>query len=240
MLRIVIYLLLICASTGALCAVGDVAVPVAPESFKTYIPIKLENSSWSYGYVFLAPELAKNADVSKQAGEEGDAVLRLTINKQNITIWFDEGPSDDPGFVIEIRGDERIYDVGGSTVFVSAEGHFYTSARMNQDYQKRQKYRLSTEGLTEVTQAYYLVDSQCAVTELTQLYSLPCGKGHVVASIPQGGRVQVMLHDANAACAIPQYLVSSSFGLVGWVGSESGLLNIEPGKPLNCISFYGD
>ena len=151
-----------------------------------------------------------------------------------------EGPSDDPGFVIEIRGDERIYDVGGSTVFVSAEGHFYTSARMNQDYQKRQKYRLSTEGLTEVTQAYYLVDSQCAVTELTQLYSLPCGKGHVVASIPQGGRVQVMLHDANAACAIPQYLVSSSFGLVGWVGSESGLLNIEPGKPLNCISFYGD
>lgn len=222
MLRIMVLLQLMMVIVHSHAKEANVVIPSAPESFRSYIPVKLENDQWSYGFVFLSPALQKMAEVNKGPEESGNAVMKVMINNKSISIQFDAGMSDDPAFVIQIKGTENIHYLGGTEVFISENGSFYTSTRMNQDYQKRQKYILSDTGLHEVAQAYYLVDSKCSITEPTKLYSLPCEKGNVVATIPQGGNVNVLVHNPQSVCPKPQYLISTSFGLVGWVGAESG------------------
>jgi hypothetical protein len=64
-----------------------------------------------------------------------------------------------------------------------------------------------------------------------------------VASIPKGKSVEVLIGDTKNSCAnermIKEYLVQTSFGLLGWVSSSAGYMQ-EVGKPLSCLMYVGD
>ena len=114
---------------------------------------------------------------------------------------------------------------------------------MNDIYTTYKKYKLSKGKIREIKQPFYKILRECKTSALTKIYSQKHRKGHLIASIPKGKMVKVLLADISDAQGRKteerEYLVETSFGLVGWVTSKAGH-NTLIGKPLSCLIFNGD
>lgn len=205
-----------------------------PESFKEYVPHIHGHHS-----VFIAPELAEKARMYGDEDDSDHLDVEVPINGHSFKILFSPGPSEDPSFIIRSSFFEEDQYIPGDLVYVSAGGNFYSSTDSNEYYKKSRKFVLSENGLKEVNQAAYLVDYECETFSVATLFQFPCGMGQKVATIPKGNTVRILVEGKEGDCSLPQYLVATSFGLVGWVGSEGGYLD-RPGDPLSCLRYMGD
>ncbi|MYM61944.1 hypothetical protein [Pseudomaricurvus sp. HS19] len=216
---------------------GNPQLQPPPESFSDYRAFVVDTEQSMF--VYLAPALADKAS-AVATGWSGLYAIRLEIGGKVYLLHYDEGASDDPTFIVESPSWGQEVYLYGEKLFVSAGGNFYLTTRNGNAYNVRQKYSLTDSGLKEVPQSFYLVDMTCPTTGFTQLYQSPCGGGKKVAAVPAGSEVRVLLQDPNSACDQPQYLVKTSFGLLGWVGSSAGHLNYSEGQPLGCLRTFGD
>ncbi len=217
-----------------------------PDSFKQYVAYTL-----GWNSVFLDPELAEKADIIYESGsKETIQAIDFPLGNYSVSVSFDPGPSDDPAFVLDFgAGEEYLL---GKTLYISSSGSLYLVRRLNDYFEKRLKYRLSDGTLEEIQQPFYQVDLQCETSTPLSMYERPCNDGNVIATLPQGASVHilVMKNDEKGCPAdiipdnelrdpVNSYLVSTPFGLVGWVASSGGF-DDRPGKPLGCLLFLGD
>lgn len=218
-------------------------VPTPPPSFQGYVPyaIAYEPGFGRGNILFLSPELSASAELFRTTPKQKNYDVRFSIGRTLFTIKYDDGPSSDPGFLISSAALGKATILRGKILYVSTPGSFYVTARTNEDYMVNRKYVIQNKALSEIRQAFYLVDLQCTTSDLLVIYEKKCGKGNIVAKIPKGMSVRVLLNDIESSCSEgEQYLVSTAFGLVGWVSSEAGYMHFKKGKPLSCLNYIGD
>ncbi len=217
------------------------------DSFKKYVSYKLGSN-----LLLLSPEIARKAKITYESSSTGKDISSISFQlaQQKIAISFDPGPSEDPMFVINLDNTEK--RLGGNKLYVSPAGFFYLVKQSNEYFEKRLKYSISDGNLKEIRQPLYLIDMQCETSTALLMYENKCNQGNLVAMLPQNTTVRILAID-NAPNSCPfdiipdneihdpinTYLVSTPFGLVGWVVSTGGYLT-RPGKPLGCLRFHGD
>ena len=96
-------------------------------------------------------------------------------------------------------------------------------------FDQRKKFRLEKDKIIEVLQPYYYVGLESKVKKRINIYSTP-QQDEVVASLPEGSPVTVLLNKGE------QYLLKTSFGLVGWVLIPGG----SQETPIEGLYFAGD
>ena len=213
-------------------------IPDIPSSFKDY-------KSYTFGeeldfYLFLSPKLSKNAKFIKNKNQKS---LHLKLLNKSIEIGFSLGESDDYNFIITFKNSQKTLVLYAESMFLSERGFVYTVKRTNEIYTKYQKFKLVDERFKEVQQPYAKVGKVCHTSNLTNIYSEECGRGHIVATIPKGKSIEVLIGDTKNRCGnegmIKEYLVQTSFGLIGWVSSSNGYMQ-RVGNPLSCLMYEGD
>lgn len=219
-------------------------LPTVPASFKTYTPyaINYTPERLSSNFLFLAPELSARAGVFKSSPEQDGFSVKFQIDRAEFVVSFDGGASEDPGFLVESSKMRESAVLGGETLYISSSGRFYSVTRSNEDFEVRRKYVVRNGVLEEVRQPFYSVNMDCTASEDTRLFQMECDGGEEVARVPKGGTVRVLARSTKNGCQKEggQYLVLTSFGLVGWVTSTAGYLHFSEGKPLSCLNYHGD
>ena len=216
-----------------------------PESFKNYKKYNLNEMD-----VFIAPELINGLKIKnlKDTDELSDRKgMFFKINGQKVKLMIDPGPSEDYSFVFNYKGKKT--SIAGEIIFISQTGTFYVSNRTNANYEIKRKFSISKDGIKEVKQAFFAVNLECKTSALAILYTKAGDKGTVVAKIPKGKTLKILVNtfksynildlDPENKSFSNDYLVQTSFGLVGWVHSSAGYMR-SPGKPLSCLMFEGD
>jgi hypothetical protein len=206
-----------------------------PQSFKKFQPHHLQEC---YMPIFLSPALNKKVFILKKNKQKYVDKLSFNLLGEKISIKHREGAGGDNNFIVKYKNQETIFL--GNVLFVSEAGYFYLQGRDNYDYDIRKKFKLTPKGIKEVKQSAYLVNLECKLSKNTILYEKKNGKGDIVARLPKGRTVKVLLHDTNQIedVSSKQYLVSTPFGLVGWVSSSSGYMQTG-GTPLSCLLYIG-
>ncbi|CAA6805100.1 MAG: Unknown protein [uncultured Sulfurovum sp.] len=210
-----------------------------PASFKDYKQYTLDDMM-----VFISPKLIKSMKIKKSKDKNTHASVKtmfLTIKGEEVKLSIDPGASDDFSFVFKHNGKETM--IAGESVFISQSGTIYISNRTNENYEVKRKFKITKNGVKELKQAFLSVNMECETSALATLYSEQGGKGNIVANIPKGKKVKVLLNAFTVSKSdidnSKDYLVQTSFGLVGWVRSSSGYMQ-EKGKPLGCLMYEGD
>ncbi|CAA6825260.1 MAG: Unknown protein [uncultured Sulfurovum sp.] len=216
-----------------------------PESFKDYKQYILDDMM-----VFISPKLTKYLKIKEVKRDGYDKNIHapvktmfLTIKGEELKLFIDPGASDDFSFVFNHKGKERM--IAGESVFISQSGTIYISNRMNENYEVKRKFQITKSGVKELKQAFLSVNMDCETSALATLYTEQGGKGTIVAKIPKGKKVKVLVNAFTAHNSeletdeSKNYLVQTSFGLVGWVRSSAGYMQ-EKGKPLGCLMYEGD
>jgi len=211
---------------------------ILPESFKAYKVHPLKEGVQYNMPVYLSPMLNKKLKILKKINQKYADKLIFKLLGEKISISTKEGNGGDNNFLIEYKSQK--IKLLGSTLLVSEAGYFYLQGRDNYDYTIRKKFKLTTKGVKEVKQSAYLVDLECTLSRNAILYEKKHSKGAVVARLPKGKKVRVLIHDnsKNGDSSSNQYLISTPFGLLGWVSSTSGYMRTG-GKPLNCLLYVG-
>ncbi len=154
---------------------------------------------------------------------------------ERYTVVFDEGPSDDPGFIInrllpDGRQQEAGY-LGGFELVIPGNGYVYVSGHTNTMFNTRRKYTLKKGSLREVAQPYYYVGLDTVTTQTISLYS-DTGYKTKVAGLPAGYKVEVLINSGE------DYLIKTPFGLTGWLKIPENVMLHE--TPVKGIFFAGD
>jgi hypothetical protein len=216
-----------------------------PDSFKNYISYES-----GFNILYLDPLLANKSKIEKDSTDENAPVIIFPFKNGIMSVAFDPGLSEDPAFIVKYKKMKK--DLGGETLYVSSSGFLYLVRHSNEYFQKRLKYIISDGIFKEIDQPFYLVNTPCIVSTPLQMYTEKDNSGSLVAKLPKESVVYVLLMDNSEYTCPPglipnneigdpvnNYLVSTSFGLVGWVVSTGGYLS-RPGKPLGCLRFLGD
>jgi hypothetical protein len=218
---------------------GESAIP---DSFKTYKRVDLGGAP-----LYVAGTIVPRVSIRKMdldGGTQDVVHASFETNKINFTIFFDPGPSNDPTYEVTATRAEKTHRISllADRLFVSGEGALYTDGTTDRDFNFRQKFTMDKNGFHAVPQPYHLVDMECSLQADVSLTSEPCGRGQIVAFVPQGSKIHVLVAPLSASCPGGEgslsFLVNTSFGLVGWAETRSG--NFSPGTPLGCITFRGD
>jgi hypothetical protein len=235
---------------GAFCAQPKKGV-TSFENFK--------RAEFNGSYILLDPILKYKVIKNDAAFEEpfgqfyGDELLQVECGKQSVVIGFSNGPSEDPNFEILVRKGKKTFskNIATESIAMSSACQFYASGNTDNSFNMRQKFTITENEIQEIEQPFYLVDRTCKTSTATVLTTERCGKGRVVANLPKGSEVHILIsewfkndeHDqkiSNCESGKENYLVSTPFGLVGWVENVRGDIYENPGKPLSCIVFNGD
>lgn len=226
-----------------------VAADKLPASFKHYKPYVIGETQ---GKVYLAPELLKNTVKIKPTKEASSSKIRITTDADVLDISFNPGPSDDPSFTIQVNKAQKTSSLVGETLYISAGKTFYTASDSNRYYMKRKKFHIVDNKVIEIKQPFYFVNKDCTTSTALVMYAKKCEKAEKVAVLPANSRVKILLAeyegntcktsaplDNEGKNTAMNFLVSTPFGLVGWVSTRGGYLQ-APGKPLSCIRYIGD
>ena len=221
-----------------------------PSSFKNYKKYSIDSNKDIID-IYLSPKLNESAKTIKNkyidfvVGEDSKYALQIKIKNQIIKISLSQGQGG-PAFGAFFRFgklDNYIPIYSDEKIFISEHGFIYSINRMNDIYTTYKKYKLLKGKIREIKQPFYKILRECKTSALTKIYSQKHQKGHLIASIPKGEMVKVLLADISEARGRKteerEYLVETSFGLVGWVTSKAGY-NPLIGKPLSCLIFDGD
>lgn len=141
------------------------------------------------------------------------------------TIDCDSGPSDDPSCTFQQEtstGLKVIRQITGQGFVMPGNGAVYVFGRADKMFDQRHKFEWQAGKLQETPQPFYYVGLESTALEALQLFEKP-GAGKLIASIPKGAKVTVLLNQfAPESADVPaseNYLVKTEFGLVGWIKS---------------------
>jgi len=217
-------------------------------SFKDYKKVSLEDNH-DFIAIYLSPKLSKSVKIIKNKymdnlAEESKNAIEVKFKNKTLRISISEGYSYDPNVVFRFKNvEDEVIVYCDDKIFISDSGFVYSINRMNDIYTTHRKYQLSEKNVTEIKQPFHKMDIACKTSALTKLYSQKYQKGHVIASISKGRMLKILLADMSKGTSRTmeerEYLVETSFGLVGWVTSTSGY-NQVIGNPLSCLMLYGD
>ena len=224
-----------------------------PETFKDHVKVELENSGHR-GVIYLPRETryTKRQKTHWSSWSPFD-IVDFRLGGIRFSVSFDPGPSEDPSYVVIVGEEAEEHNpknrpsISGRRLFFSESGNMYADGAVNTCFNVRRKYIVSGKKIKEVKQPYYLVDLPCQLSADLVMTSRPCGQGDVVATLPKGTTVHVLLtlsHDFPGPCGEIEarhlaFLVRTPFGLVGWAQTREGHLT-TPGSPLDCIRWMGD
>jgi hypothetical protein len=151
-------------------------------------------------------------------------LIKTKINKDQdkwYTITYDPGPSSDPMFRIDyINGSksEEIAVLYGEELIIPGNGLLYTKCRSNSYFEKKSKFKLENNKITEIKQAAYYVGVKGKTLKAITLYSDKEQK-QILASLPENYSIEVLINEDD-----DNYLIKTPFGLVGWIKLSPGYL----------------
>jgi len=225
-----------------------------PKPFRSYNKVGINGHS-----LLVDPQLNFRMIKNDQKHEEnfgwefGDELIQVNCGKYSVEIGFSNGPSDDPNYEIIITSGKKVLtkNINAENLAVSSACHFYASGQSDNSFYMSQKFTITDKGIQETVQPFYLVNKICRTSNTATLTTERCGKGSTVASLPKGSEVQILASEwfktdengnkvGNCSTEKESYLVSTPFGLVGWVENKRGDVYEHPGEPLSCIVFHGD
>lgn len=141
--------------------------------------------------------------------------------KDSVNIIYSPGMSDDPGFVISTKSDKIIGRFSCIEFYINNQGTIYTSGHVNNMYDRRRKYQIQTDTVTEIKQPYNFVGLKGKALKDVTLYKDKIGD-EIVAQIPKGYEIEILLAESSTKDFEPEYnfIVKTEFGLVGWLRLE--------------------
>lgn len=150
---------------------------------------------------------------------------QLSADSGWFTIDCDSGPSDDPSCTFQqetTTGLKLIRQITGQGFVMPGNGAVYVFGRADKMFDQRHKFEWQSGKLQETQQPFYYVGLESTALQALQLLEKP-GSGKLIASIPKGAKVTVLLNqfapESADAPASENYLVKTEFGLVGWIKS---------------------
>lgn len=210
-----------------------------PDTFASYRLINLDR-----GELYVSPDLGVTpARVEDKWGSH--RVQTFRIGNDRYALQFDEGPSDDPHFLIYHFDEtkwERVGAASGSRIFVNSAGHVYSGTESNNLFEEKRKYVLEDGKQREVEQPLLLVNLACRTSNALAMRAGEAAGSEIVARLPAGQPVSVIaakFYGRDAPTQPTAFLVATPFGLTGWVDVEAGYLD-RPGDPIDCIRSHGD
>lgn len=149
-----------------------------------------------------------------EGGWEEIEVLTTKIDRksnQHYTVYYSPGPSGDPSFGISLTGTETaVGGFPGLELFIPGNGAVYVMGHTNNYFNAHRKFVLESGKLVETKQPFYHVGLESRAKRDIIIFRDKTEK-EVVATIPSGGKLTVVLNDGDNF-----YLIKTPFGLVGW------------------------
>lgn len=148
-------------------------------------------------------------------------------------VEFSWGPSEDPHFRLlrKTTGDwMEMGFISCDELTIPSSGSIYAWGWSNQMFAKSRKFAVNNGEVVEVEQPFYNVDMKTETAKAVTLMS-QAGGGEKVAGLGVGAKVHVLINKGD------HYLVSTPFGLTGWVEVKDGY---GPDSPLKGIYYRGD
>ena len=163
-----------------------------------------------------------------------------------VYILYDEGPSSDPIFTITDKNNTLLWSEPAEEMCINSMGTIYLSGNLNKMFNQRMKLQFANGRVIEAKQPYYYVDVRGALLKPVKLYSEKDNKGEVIATLPVGYEIEVLLADTNPPMneygyqeLTTNYLVRTAFGLVGWLKlGDDDTYFMDP--VIKGLGYYGD
>lgn len=217
-----------------------------PESFRHYRLIPMGEG----GELFVAPNIKTEEAKKTEFPYFCSRTVSFEYRKIKYSVSYTTAPSEDPHFIFGFFDNakkkwEEISEINGWRVCLGSDGQIYSEGDANNYFCLRRKFILKGKKIAEVRQPFLLADFDCETNGQTHIKNRPDEKSETIAALPDGSTVKILMakyysqdYDIHMDNGI-WFLVSTPFGLVGWVKTETGYLS-RPGKPLSCIRFMGD
>jgi hypothetical protein len=176
----------------------------------------------------------------KGCNPEEAACHLVEVDKKGPTlcVGFDPGPSEDPTFLLlpkaacgkPASGVEPLLAVGATALIIPGNGFVYSMGQTNSYFDVRRKFEVRGGKVVEVKQPFLWVGGGLRKVKRTPLMdenepvspvvlrSEKRPDAPIVATVPLGGEVEVLLSEAPES---RWFLVRTAFGLVGWYQTPS-------------------
>ena len=167
-------------------------------------------------------------------------ILLTQIHTTKITdtldIFFDQGPSDDPEFIVSRKNGKVIGRINALEFYITEQNIIYTNGHTNNMFNKRRKFQLFQDTMMEIQQSFYYVGLKSKTNSTLTLYKSKTGN-EIIASIPKDYIVEVLLSDPETNDSEKLFLVRTEFGLVGWLRLKE---SYTYDTPIEGLRFMGD
>lgn len=214
-----------------------------PDSFKDFQKIECQSDEWGKGLIFI-PSQVKYQKTTNKPNVKYPCGIQFNIANTNFETSF--GSDFGPSFSITatIAGKTHETSIGADKIYISDSGNIYAESRYGHYFNQKRKYIITKKGIVEQRQPYYLIDESCKVNETLVLTSQRCAKGETIAVIPKGSTVRILLDDninsSKERCDEGfNFIVRTSFGLVGWACTSIGHISYGPPPQLDCLRETG-
>ncbi len=163
---------------------------------------------------------------------------------ESVNILFSPGASADPQFRISDAENMVLWEQFTDEMCINANDIIYTAGNTNKMFNRRRKFQLSDNKVTETKQPFCYVGVKGELLKPVKLYTQKEG-GKVVANLPVGYEIEVLLAEDDYPTdeygeGLPMnYLARTAFGLVGWLRlTEDDVHNSNP--VLRGLGYMGD
>lgn len=151
---------------------------------------------------------------------EGEELVYIGKYK-NLKVYYNEGSSLDPHFFILNSSNKLIWGSIADAMCISSTGIIYIAGNTNKMFDERRKFIIKNETIQEIKQPYLYVGVKGELKKPVKLYSKKDNKGSLITTLQVGHDIEVLVaeelttEDDNTMQM--NYLVRTSFGLVGWL-----------------------
>lgn len=156
----------------------------------------------------------------------------------SLTIIYSQGPSDDPGFVMETSEQKTIRHFSCIEFSIDDNGTIFTSGHVNNLFNRKRKFEINQDTIIEFKQPFYYVGLKGKTLKGITLYSGKSGD-EVIADVPEECEIEILLGEPNVKDFEIDYffLVRTNDGLVGWLRLKAEDIS---GSILTELYYNGD
>ncbi|MFN8346607.1 MAG: hypothetical protein U0X91_16510 [Spirosomataceae bacterium] len=166
------------------------------------------------------------------------AAFQHPLFKDSLYVLFSFGPSEDPNFAVGTKEGKMLGNINGLEFYLTNNNTFYINGHTNNLFNKKRKFEIRKDTVTEVIQPFYYVGLQSVTLTNVVLYQSKTGP-ETVASLPKGYKVEVVLAEYGKPDfeLETHFLVKTDYGLMGWLRLNP---NDSPDKIIKGLFFAGD